>query len=316
MLKRAILKNMLKEFKTPSSKSSGAITEKPTPAKNTKATAIFFESPPAHHKTDVVRVTDRDEQNEEFLDGLPEGVDTKQLLDSLRKKEKLALSANFTESFYSEEQTTFDPKYLLFRQTFNRKGDVIYGMSRPRAAYIEGALGKEAMVLGNGAPTADFRNRWIVPLNEEEATTPMPKQVEAYHQFLKAHSNSKFNDLSKREVVNNSDRTKYLTRSCKAFIDATVESGYTVHFLLDDGNHSWDLEAIVKKDAGKKAGTIITGKELRHIYKNREKFAGHIQFWKDGKKQNAPWEDDPTLWKEHFNEAKLVTKPGKHGKHN
>jgi len=239
---------------------------------------------------------------------LQESNESENSLDSLKasiaKKTELAKSGDWSERFHDPRSaSSVNEHYSFFKQSFNRDGDVVYGMARPRADYIKGALGSEAMALGNGAPTADARNRWIVPANELDAKIEIPGNIASYHAFLLNHNKVKFRELAKREVTSAALRTKKITHSCKALIEATAKSGNTVHFLLDDGNHAWDMEAVAKKDIRKKAATLITAKELRYIFKNRNlalhdntQLSAHILFWKNGQKVSAPWVSDPELW--------------------
>ena len=60
---------------------------------------------------------------------------------------------------------------------------------------------------------------------------------------------------------------------------------------------------MVKKDLSNPAASLVTAKELRYIYKNRDKvlpdgsiLQDHVQFWKDGKKVDPPWISHPDLW--------------------
>ncbi|VVC75374.1 hypothetical protein AQUSIP_06640 [Aquicella siphonis] len=233
-------------------------------------------------------------------------------------REKVAADAqiNVDESIKADEATklgvsigSYDSTYDLFRTEFNRSHDFIYGMSRPRAQYIHKALGGEAMALG-GVPTVDMQNRYIVPESGDDAGANLSEvdmKVKEYHDFLNTHANAKYQDLAKyRDRISEGDlrakaqRMKYITRSCKAKIEETALKGNQIHFILDSGNHAWDMDAVVKKEG--KAGTIITAKELRHIYKNKDMpvngktLSSHVTFWRNGQKVKAPWEENPELW--------------------
>jgi hypothetical protein len=195
-------------------------------------------------------------------------------------------------------------------------------MRRPRETYITKALGSEAFALG-GVPTVDMQNKYIVPDDKENANeialNNAGKEVKEYHDFLTTHSNKKYNELAgyrnliaKNDKDAPSNRTKQITRSCKAKIEETAHKGNTIHFILDNGNHAWDMDAVVKKNG--QAGNLITAKELRHIYKNKDLQVGkstlsnHIQFWREGKKAQAPWEENPELWRNFKHGCKKYTK--------
>jgi hypothetical protein len=197
-------------------------------------------------------------------------------------------------SFSDEEHPVKQsPRFTFFRQDF-KHGDMVYGFQEPRTEYLREALGAEAMALG-GVPTADMANRWIVPVTKADAEAEMPKDVEHYHRFLQKHLIGKFRKLAERNVEKTpEERKKSIVRSCLAKIEETATRGSRVHFLLDDGSAPWNMEAVVKRQAN--ITRLATVKELRFIYKNHERLAGHIQFWKDAQKTVAPWESDPTLW--------------------
>ncbi|VVC76485.1 hypothetical protein AQUSIP_17980 [Aquicella siphonis] len=202
-----------------------------------------------------------------------------------------------------------DSAYDMFRTEFHRGLDFVYGMSRPRAEYIRKALGGEALAL-SGVPTVDMQNRYIVPENPIDAKTDLSMtdgKVKEYHDFLSTHESEKYRSLAQyRERIASNDmkakhkRTKYITRSCKAKIEETVSKGNQIHFVLDDGNHGWEMEAVVKKEGV--AGNLITAKELRHVYKNKDKvinqhlLSSHVTFWRKGQKVQAPWVENPELW--------------------
>lgn len=190
-----------------------------------------------------------------------------------------------------------------FQRTFKKGSDFVYGMRKPRAEYITNALGSEASVMG-GTPTVDGQNRYIVPINYVDATIDLSIvsiSIKQYHDFLAQHPNVKYQALSEyRDRIAHSqpnilpEREKYIILSCKAKIEETALKGNMIHFVLDSGNHDWDMEAVVNKEG--KAGNIITAKELRHIYKNWSTLSQNVTFWREGQKVQAPWEENKELW--------------------
>lgn len=209
--------------------------------------------------------------------------------------------------------TPLDTRYRLFKATFQRGHDFVYGMSRPRMTYLENALGQEAMVLG-GVPTVDMQNKFIVPTHKGDAITPIAgvsPDIKKYHDFLSTHPKEKYRELAKyRDRIAQDDptaydeRKKFITRSCKAKIEETALNGHMIHFILDnDGMHAWDMNAVIKKEGV--AGHLISAKELRYIYKNKDMrvsgektLSQHVIFWKNGQKVNAPWIDQPEKWQQ------------------
>lgn len=181
----------------------------------------------------------------------------------------------------------------LFHHNFHWGNDVIYGFVKPRAVYIAEVSNENTSLLAE-EPTAEFYNRWIVPPTPEEAAVDMPDKVVEYQRFLQRHPIAKYQKLALREIVPVGERKREITRSCKAKMQEIALRGGVVHFVLDDPEHPWDMEAVVKKEGV--PGQLITVKELRFLYKNREKLVAHFQFWKKGQKVQAPWDENPGLW--------------------
>ncbi|OGT45714.1 MAG: hypothetical protein A3E83_04580 [Gammaproteobacteria bacterium RIFCSPHIGHO2_12_FULL_41_20] len=193
-------------------------------------------------------------------------------------------------SFINDSQIE-QPFSLSFRQSFNWENDAIYGFSNPRTKYIAEVMQD---TVHQEEPTADFYNHWIVPETVAQATETMPPKVIEYQRFLEKHPVAKYQQLAKREIMSVDERRRALARSCKARVQDVAQHGGTVHFVMDDSEHPWDMQAVVKKESVVR--NLISVKELRFIYKHRKELVGHIQFWKKGKKVQPPWEEEPQIW--------------------
>ncbi|MGV3344434.1 hypothetical protein ACGVWS_01355 [Enterobacteriaceae bacterium LUAb1] len=74
---------------------------------------------------------------------------------------------------------------------------------------------------------------------------------------------------------------------------ASHSSNHKIHFILDQIN----MELVVSKSG--EEGQSITASELRYIYRNRERFAGKIHFYKNDIETEAPWETQPWIWENY-----------------
>ena len=196
--------------------------------------------------------------------------------------------------FCSNDNQFSNGQYNIFRNEFRWGNDIIYGFKEPRAVYIKELVrGKKTSPVEE--PTAERPNFWIVPENTEKATEMMPEDVVHFHQFLQKHPVQKYRELADRTVPKDeTEWKKKITRSCKAKLQETAEHQGHIHFILDDPVHPWDMKAVVQKEGV--IGTLVTVKELRYIYKNRDHLNQAIQFWKNGQKTRAPWKENPELW--------------------
>ncbi|MCC8374592.1 hypothetical protein CKY10_05155 [Photorhabdus sp. HUG-39] len=91
-------------------------------------------------------------------------------------------------------------------------------------------------------------------------------------------------------------------RGSKLGIEMAARNGRTkIHFVLDGLN----IEQVVNKTKGSTPleagpGESVTASELRYAYRNRERLAGRIHFYRDGKEVIAPWDENPTLWQNYI----------------
>lgn len=74
---------------------------------------------------------------------------------------------------------------------------------------------------------------------------------------------------------------------------ATGETGPHIHFVLDGLN----IESVVSKSG--EHGKSITASELRYVYRNKERLAGRVSFYRNMEKAGTPWETSPDLWGEY-----------------
>lgn len=203
-----------------------------------------------------------------------------------------------TQKKFTNDSQYYEP-YANFCRSFKWDNDLIYGFREPRVAYIEAV-----MRLGehDHEPTADYFNQWIVP-SQLRFIDDVPESIASFKRFLQSYPQAKYQKLAECIVPIEAEKMTMIARSCKAKIAETASHGGMVHFVLDDAKHPWDMEAVINKKGI--VGTLVTVKELRYIYKNREKLSGHVQFWKQGNQINPPWQDNPILW-ERFKGRKKI----------
>ncbi|MGK9086241.1 hypothetical protein KXR64_20940 [Brucella intermedia] len=80
-------------------------------------------------------------------------------------------------------------------------------------------------------------------------------------------------------------------RGSKIGIEMTASgAGNRIHFALD----GLDEEKIVHKEGAQ--GQSITASELRYVYRNRERLAGKVFFYRNKAETDAPWITNPGLW--------------------
>jgi hypothetical protein len=93
-------------------------------------------------------------------------------------------------------------------------------------------------------------------------------------------------------------------RMSKAMIDTIVsqESEHPIqpgkdrariHFMLDEV----EMRAIVNKDPINGLGT--TAKEIRYLYRIKERLGDMVIFYKNGQAVEPPWEEEPLLWQSY-----------------
>jgi len=82
---------------------------------------------------------------------------------------------------------------------------------------------------------------------------------------------------------------KLISRASKAGLSTMLKSedSAVIHFMLDD----LDMNSVVTKSQ-----QSLTSSELRYLYRNREKLAGKVLFYQEGKLVDAPWRTDRTGW--------------------
>ncbi|PED43227.1 RHS repeat-associated core domain-containing protein [Bacillus cereus] len=81
------------------------------------------------------------------------------------------------------------------------------------------------------------------------------------------------------------------------------ETGPHIHFVLDGLN----IESVVSKSG--EYGKSITASELRYVYRNKERLAGRLNFYKNMEKVGSPWETSPDLWRQYTPTHRLKQRP-------
>lgn len=176
-----------------------------------------------------------------------------------------------------------------------RPGDRLYGLDAARReiqAVLEAHLSDPAAQsdvtlerinarLGISTPPG---GSWRLP---EPAQTRHATD-RAFVEYLRAHAKQS------AKPADGEDANARIRRATKRSIDFTVERGGTVHFILD----GIALEAVAqKRNHGHEGWKDVTGSELRYLYRNRERFAGRVLFYREGSEVPAPWEgEDGATW--------------------
>jgi insecticidal toxin complex protein TccC len=152
-----------------------------------------------------------------------------------------------------------------------------------------------------------YEKRLSPPTNIKELVTKSRDYPLWEHYFLAGESNPKFNiSAIYKEVRKSAGKTPYhewhmtgaqaapkllWKRGSKLGIEmAASGAGSKIHFVLDE----LDISSIVNKEG--LGGQSITASELRYAYRNRERLAGRIHFYKDKAEVDAPWDTSPQLW--------------------
>ncbi|PFN47088.1 RHS repeat-associated core domain-containing protein [Bacillus thuringiensis] len=84
---------------------------------------------------------------------------------------------------------------------------------------------------------------------------------------------------------------------------ATGETGPHIHFVLDGLN----IESVVSKSG--EHGKSVTASELRYVYRNKERLAGRVSYYRDMEKTEMPWETSPDLWGKYTPTHRLQQRP-------
>ena len=211
------------------------------------------------------------------------------------------------------------------------EGDLFYGLSRHRLKFLRrNFLDKDLdnrierredgkIMAGSSAPISiDTINNmflgtgaeFMLIKDKEERKQLTEKQKEEMKSFdRKKPVDSKIAKkfklfLSKHEKYNpekcptEKDLWIRIGRACKGGLEyVTTKLKKKIHFVLDGIDYALTIKDLKKS----KEDRLITGKELRWVYKHREneKIMSKIIFYKDNVQTKAPWETDPQLWLEY-----------------
>jgi insecticidal toxin complex protein TccC len=191
------------------------------------------------------------------------------------------------------------------------RGDLIYGLEDPRSDYIryvKAAYFRDVLELP--AFTIDSYNQaiFIVTFNEAYKTAAKKQLLtnKVLKKLAKAHSphyvlwneyfsigkeNKKFNIKRIYPRVYPGDKKFFVKKGSKLGIEMAASSQMHIHFTLDE----LDIESIVNKSGPR--GASITASELRYVYRNWNRLAGKIHFYRKNVEVVAPWIEDVSLWK-------------------
>lgn len=204
------------------------------------------------------------------------------------------------------------------------EGDLIYGLARRRALFVEGVMAAHAsdlrprvvmvddmnnQFLGTNAPTTPNQNQLGNQGSGADYTpgAAMSREGALFHAFLRDKVKPKWQPSKSPGKANVNQRVK---SASKAGIQwTTTERKKRIHFILD----GLDMEFVTgkldvmlfrtdnikqKEDPGNKS---VTGCELRWLYRQRNntEIMSRVVFWEnDQKLGHAPW-DDPR-WKKYW----------------
>ncbi|WP_421595497.1 hypothetical protein [Rahnella sp. PD4] len=161
-----------------------------------------------------------------------------------------------------------------------KTGDLIYGLHTDfgRKRYMYSVKGFQ-----NGVITAD-----VFKVLRHDQPCRLAEQASLEH-FISSH-------IKYCSALNGERNNENLRRKCKAIIEWAVSKGRNIHFVLDE----LDITAVANKsyrginpDENKpEKNRSITGSELRHIYRNWQKFKNNVYFWFEQTPVSPPWEQD------------------------
>lgn len=133
-------------------------------------------------------------------------------------------------------------------------------------------------------------------------TTPANKNFAA--KYASRMANSPYSVKQTFETFVEADDTvfekKLVSRASKAGLLTILNSDKddVIHFLLDD----LDLEQVTLKTR-----PSATSSELRYLFRNQEKLSGKVEFYKEGKRVDAPWITDTAAWKRYVPKSEKKT---------
>lgn len=202
----------------------------------------------------------------------------------------------------------FNPPF----RTHYSKGDLVYGLSAPRAFWMMKFVPGFSTQVISSQPTIDVMEREIA--KADQVSDWNAEFIEHLNEHPKYHWAT-----SSRAIWQNANGQdeQQIRMKCKGGLNWACTVGYHVHFILDD----IDMNTVIDKNFGtgrtqetKRHWTVtsifgrgkqhqrlfdwrankvrsVTGTELRWIYRHRfnPTVASHIQFWLNDKMCHAPW---------------------------
>ena len=178
-------------------------------------------------------------------------------------------------------------------------GDRLYGLNAPRRPTelnLEKARGQVLDPHASSEVTIDRTNNRLglsmpdlMPYQYPQADSlaELPEGDQAFMRHLRAQ------DAVDHKSMVGRDKNARIRRASKQGIEHTHQQGGKVHFILDDINMD---DVVDKRNYGPEPQKDITGSELRHIYRHRERYKDTVQFYQGGKPVQAPWASDPETW--------------------
>lgn len=215
-------------------------------------------------------------------------------------------------------------------------GDLLYGLEDSRKkyiSYIQDKLGERSNLLC----TADrYNNKFLCKFEEKDSeeiqellkdgkifSEAKPSASQASQNRPRPNlSNTDIDDAKKKEILKyakdiveqikpryfNTPRheKELFKRFCKDAINYTIKQGHKIHFLLDGVN----IDQVTAAEGGDPNRESYTSSELRYIYRNWEKFEGHIIFYLNGKVTQSPWtKEDTQSWGSYTPKSRSGKKP-------
>ncbi|TCT27460.1 RHS repeat-associated protein, partial [Providencia alcalifaciens] len=212
-------------------------------------------------------------------------------------------------------------------------GDLVYGLSRERAFYLDDVVGSDHFAVidyYNNAVQFDVFNNHSAMQNlmnsgkkitvkrlakvqkkmgPDEGMEERVKRANSYplwdNYFAVGKSNPKF-DISYiyNEVNKYPKKSQYHEWDNNRLVPKLLwKRGSKIGIEMaasGAGNKihfvldKLNIDSVVKKEVNE--GQSVTASELRYIYRNRERLIGRVHFYKDNIEVEAPWVTNPQLW--------------------
>ncbi|MHC5234168.1 hypothetical protein [Brucella sp. LJL56] len=183
-------------------------------------------------------------------------------------------------------------------------GDLVYGLSNSRFDYSRNySFFTESDSTRNISTIDQYAMTNDEVLFKENVGLKVPDRQGEFFESVAQHS--KYKSILDTESIALRDRKSIIFKDAETAIGRKIKAGLNwakdsqtrVHFILD----GIDMDEVVNKTLRFFSNRLVrpyTGSELRWLYRNRHDpdVQNVVQFWRDGKRVEPPWETDRELW--------------------